>query len=886
MKSTEWPSQNVRETFLAFFEKKKGHRRLPSFPLIPVNDPTLLLIAAGMAPFKAEFAGIAKPASPRITTCQKCLRADDILQVGHTSRHHTFFEMLGNFSFGDYFKEEAILWAWELLTEDYKMPKEKLFVSVHTDDDEAYGIWEKKIGIPTNKLFRLADNFWGPVGPAGPCGPDSEIYYDRGIQNGCGKSDCKPSCENRNPSGESCDRFIEIWNLVFTMYHKDESGKLHELPKKNIDTGAGLERITMVLQGKKSPFETELFLPMIEALIPGGPKNRGETVASRIVADHLRAVVFMLADGVIPSNEGRGYVLRRILRRASLYRQNFSKAPTLSKLAPAVIGTMKPIYPELEKEKALILSSIETAENEFLQTLKIGNEFLLAEAASLKPAAGKTIVPGSLLFRLHDERGFPFELAKDLLESKGYGVDEEGFKREMNKQRERSRTGGPMTGAMKNTATAVTAHSPTLFLGYEKIESPVEIIELIKDEKPVPALAVNEEGIAVFNRSPFYPEGGGQVGDTGKLKGAGVLAAISDTQKNEGGIIFHYVSVSNGSLKKGMTVDASVDKERREEIRKHHTATHLLHAALRSILGTHVQQAGSFVNDQYLRLDFSHPQSLSDAELSTIERLVNEKIMANIELRVTVTSQEEAKKEGAIAFFGEKYGEKVRIVDVPEFSKELCGGTHVHRTGDVGPFSITRESAIAKGVRRIEAKAGRSGIDYHSSLQTLKQSLVKRLKAEESEVVSSVESILNDRQEKEKEIFRLREESARMKALRLAEKATKIDGIMCVFESVSGARKEELRVMADQLKHDLKSGIVLLISSENGKLSLVSAVTPDIISRGFSAVSFIKSACLAVGGGGGGRDDLAEAGGKDPSKIDQAFKNAIEVIRQKGKGSS
>lgn len=883
MQENRWSSRAVRETFLAFFEKK-GHRRLPSFSLIPVHDPTLLLIAAGMAPFKAEFAGIAKPVSPRITTCQKCLRADDIGQVGHTSRHHTFFEMLGNFSFGDYFKKEAVLWAWELLTQDYGMPEEKLYVSVHTDDDDAYRFWETEVKIPKNKIFRLADNFWGPVGLAGPCGPDSEIYFDRGVENGCGTAGCRPGCENKNPSGESCDRFVEIWNLVFTMYHKDEAGKLHELPEKNIDTGAGLERITMVLQQKSSPFETDLFLPVISEIIPNGPKSRQETVASRIVADHLRAVVFMLADGVIPSNEGRGYVLRRILRRASLYRQNFPKAPPLAKLADSVIQVMKPIYPDLEREKSRIFSAIDSAEQEFAQTLKIGNDFLLREAAALKPVDGKIIVPGALLFRFHDERGVPFELAKDLLESKDYIVDEAGFKREMDKQRERSQ-GKKSTDAMSRAFdNKLNALSPTFFLGYEKTESPVRVVEVLKNGNPVESMQAGDEGIAIFDQSPFYAEGGGQVGDTGLLIANDAEIRVLDTQKNEGGIFLHKVNVRKGTLKKGSTVHASVDKDRREEIRKHHTATHLLHAALRERLGAQARQAGSYVDAEYLRLDFSHPQALTDGEMSEIEALVNEKIMQDIELRTRVTSQEEAKKEGAIAFFGEKYGEKVRIVDVPDFSKELCGGTHVRRTGEVGPFSIIRESAIAKGVRRIEAKAGRSGIRYHASLQTLKQSLVKRLKSDETEILSAVETIVNDRQRKEKEMIKLRQELAKYEAERLAGKAVKIEGITCIFESVSGAAKEDLRVMADSLKDRLKSGIILLISSGNGKLSLVSGVTSDFVAKGFSAVSLIKTACQAVGGGGGGRDDLAEAGGKDPTKIDQAFKNVIEAIRQKGKG--
>ncbi len=885
-----WPSTKVRETFLEFFEKK-NHRRLPSFPLVPIQDPTLLLVAAGMAPFKAEFAGLVKPVAPRITTCQKCVRADDLEQVGRTSRHHTFFEMLGNFSFGDYFKEEAIVWGWELLTQHYQLSKEKLWVSVHTDDDEAYQIWNKKIGLPTSKLIRLADNFWGPIGPTGTCGPDSEIYYDRGEKYSCRKSDCRPGCENKNDRGESCDRFLELWNLVFTMYHKDEQGKLHELPQKNIDTGAGLERITMVLQGKDSPFETDLFKNLIEKINPHyeGSSDKAR-IASRIVADHIRAATFIIADNVLPSNEGRGYVLRRILRRARLYADEAgspsSRCPSLSSLARIVIETMKNIYPELSKSQNEIEEQIALADDDFLRTLNLGHELLREEIAAVK-SAGKTKLPGEVLFRLHDERGFPFELAKDIIVKEGLEVDEQGFLAEMAKQRERSRGTKAVTDVMAQALqTQLTNLPATIFLGYEHLEGEIKVLAIQNGDQTLEGLREGEEGIVVFDQSPFYAESGGQIGDTGALTWNGGRATVLDTQKSPGAIFFHRIQVKEGRLSSQASVHGEVDRSRREQIRRHHTATHMLHSALREILGPHVQQAGSYVSPEYLRLDFSHPKSLTEEELSRIETLVNEKISLNLSVQTKITSQEEAIREGALALFGEKYGDEVRIVQVNKFSKELCGGTHASRTGDLGLFVITKESSIAKGVRRIEAKTAKAGIAYLEELQSLRIGLTDRLKAEFSDLLPGIDLILTDKQEKEKEILRLKRQLAAHQALSLLSKVQTIGDIPVLLHTFENEDGQSLKNMADALKDKMKSGIVFLSSSLGGKVSLVCGVTPDLLKRGFSAVELVKSAAAVVGGGGGGRNDLAEAGGKDPAKIGGALDKVIEMIQSKSKKTS
>lgn len=869
MKS-DWPSRRVRSEFLDFFAGK-SHRVLPSFSIVPANDPTLLFTAAGMAPFKAEFAGVAKPVSPRIATCQKCLRADDVERVGHTARHHTFFEMLGNFSFGDYFKDEAIAWAWELLTRGYGLPADRLWVSVHTTDDEAYKIWNSKIGIPTDKLFRLSDNFWGPVGASGPCGPDSEIYYDRGGDASCGKNDCRPGCENTRPNGDPCDRFLELWNLVFTMYHKDESGKLHDLPKKNIDTGAGLERLTMVLQNAASPFETDLFSDTIATINPRYKNSPPEvSLATRIIADHVRAICVALADGVTPSNEGRGYVLRKILRRAFLYRQNIPAAPTLDRVAECVIEKMKSVYPELLSQRDSIVQTIKRSEEEFEKVLLIQSNRLLEEIeissqGAINPAR-KNKIEGATLFKYHDEKGLPFEFVKELLTAKGYEVDEAGFQAEMEKQRQRSRAASMFVNPQFDLVDKAIFSAGTEFVGRDQLETDATVSYVAKGP---------QKGLTwiFLDKTPFYAEGGGQVGDTGWIEFNKVRAEVLDTKKNEAGDILHLVRGTQFEI--GNQVHAVINIERRNQIRKHHTATHLLHAALRKILGPHVQQAGSFVCNEYLRLDFSHPQAMTEDELLKIEALVNEKVCENLEVRTVPKKREEALKEGALAFFGEKYDDEVRVVEVNKFSKELCGGTHAASTGELGSFIILKESSIAKGTRRIEAKTGHAAIEYLEKLQRLRFLMADRLKVDLDEIPDQLNLILNDRDEKGKQISKLNQKLAKAKVGEIKEES--IDNINVVLKSVSGNRSE-LRTMIDSLKQKLKSAIILLVGEQEGTLSLAAGVTSDLIDRGYSAIDIVKEACKSVGGSGGGRKDIAEAGGKDPEKINEAFRKVRTMI--------
>jgi alanyl-tRNA synthetase len=908
----QWDSRNVREKFLEFFENK-DHKRLPSFPLIPANDPTLLWVTAGMSPFKAEFAGIAKPVYPRITTCQKCLRADDIEKVGRTTRHHTFFEMLGNFSFGDYFKKEAIEWAWELLTHVYCLPQDKLFVSIYPKDEEAYRIWRDKIKLPEERIYRLEDNWWGPIGKTGTCGPDTEIYFDRGEKLSCGKPECKPGCENIKPSGEPCDRYIEIWNLVFTMYHKDEKENLHELPQKNIDTGAGLERLTMVLQNKDSPYETDLFKLIMEGLLgidypdnlTSQPKKN---YSARIVADHLRAVCFAIGDGVYPSNEGRGYVLQRILRRASLhFRTLFPGKTSLADYVDHIIGTYASFYPELDEKREIIIKTVRQGYEEYKKLLdtvgldlfhEIWNS-VQSQDGVVKLQNGIRIVPGEILFKYHDEKGLPFEVAKELLENDGFKVDEAGFQKEMEKQRERSRASRQGIVDLLDTAfenqgsnslsSSATILGPTEFLGYEKTESEGKILllqKLLENKKQEQTEILNQEekGILVLDKTSFYAESGGQVGDTGILRWETGEAEVLDTQKNEGGIFFHTVFIKKGGLKQGETVKAQVNRDRRKQIRKHHTATHLLHAALREILGPHVQQAGSYVCDTYLRLDFSHPHALTFEEIQKIEHLVNQKIQSNFQIETRITTPEKAKELGALAFFGEKYGEKVRAVLVNEFSRELCGGTHAESTGELGLFVLLKESSIAKGMRRIEARAGESAYQYYKELRTFAKKASESLKADDAapeNLGMQLDILFQEKKEDEKKIRMLQQERAAQQALSLKEKAESIAGITWISVKVETDGKEALRAMVDTLKKQIKSGIILLASVEKEKISLICGITPDLIQKGFSALELIKPVSKMLGGGGGGKADLAEAGGKEIKKIETAFQEAKKMVQEK-----
>ncbi|MCL5773372.1 MAG: alanine--tRNA ligase, partial [Firmicutes bacterium] len=758
-----WSSVELRESFLSFFRSKE-HLVLPSYSLIPLNDPTLLIIGAGMAPLKPYFKGDEKPPSPRIATCQKCVRADDIEHVGRTIRHHTFFEMLGNFSFGDYFKEGAITWAWEYLTEVMKLDKERLWITIHTDDDEAHKIWNEKVGIPAEKIVRLSDNFWGPVGPTGPCGPDSELCYDLGEELGCGKPDCKPGCD--------CDRFLEIWNLVFTGLNKNEKGGFEPLPKKCIDTGLGFERLLMVMQNKPTPYHTDLFEPFMRRLeeLSGRKHEKEDETAFRVIADHVRAVVFMLADGITPSNEGRGYVLRRILRRAVRFGKGLGlQADSFKNLVDPVIQVMGNIYTELKEKRDYIKKIISAEETGFERTLDQGTEILEGIISSVKKSGDK-VIKGEDVFKLYDTYGFPMELTRELAEEKGNIVDVEGFNKCLDEQKNRSGRQPLKIEAVHNARYAKTLETGfTLnstysgtpfgdwvsnfeFTGYKKIKEKTKIIALIKEGSFLQESSVVDEIEIILEKTPFYAESGGQMGDTGALKARGLLIKVLNTKKGHSDIHIHHCKVEKGRVEPGMEITAEVDRERRFEIMRHHTATHILQTALRNILGSHVAQSGSLVAPDRLRFDFSHFQAMTQNEIDKVEALVNAKIQESIPVKTFELKQDEAIKKGAIAFFGDKYGEVVRMVEVKGFSKELCGGTHVKNTGAIGSFKIVGESAIGTGLRRIEAVTGMSAIrtfrEYESALKTASSTL----KTAFSGVPSAIEKLKEESRTLEKKL--------------------------------------------------------------------------------------------------------------------------------------
>ena len=756
-----WSHRAIRDTFLKFFEGK-GHKVLPSFPLIPENDPTLLFVAAGMVPFKPEFAGKVKPKYKRVATCQKCFRADDIDNVGHTIRHHTFFEMLGNFSFGDYFKEEAITWAWELLTEVYKLDKSRLWISVHPTDEEAYNIW-RSLGVPEDRIIKLEDNFWGPAGKVGPCGPSTEILYDLGPEYG----DCRPE--------DDCDRYLELWNIVFTTYFKDSEGNYLDLPQKNIDTGAGLERLAMVLQGTQSPFDTDLFKPLMDRIEEFVKVKDAPISYRRIVADHVRASIFLLGDGAYPSNEGRGYVLRRIIRRASLYAKLLGiDKPFMKNLIDPVIEVFRGVYNEIIDRRDYIEKTLENEEKLFRKTLDKGLSYLERKLEELK-RSGVNVLPGEIAFYLYDTMGFPIELTKEIASSKGFEVDEEKFREELERQRERSR-------AAQEELTYKTASVPSKFtvkfVGYEKLRHETEVIGIlrIKDgnlELP-DELREGESGAIVLKETPFYGESGGQVGDQGYIRSEGGTFKVEDTQHNVEGFIVHIGKVESGTIKRGARVVAEVDEDRRRRIMGHHTATHLLHSALRKVLGPHVYQTGSLVAPDRLRFDFTHFAPLKEEEIKEIEDLVNRWILDDIPVVIEYKPLEQAKEEGAIALFGEKYSEIVRTVKTAKngevISYELCGGTHVSRTGQIGTFKITSERAVALGVRRVEAKVGLALLDHIRQTERTLHDLSKALKTSPNDLLVAVRELKEENEELKKELESLESKIASSVAEQLIRK--------------------------------------------------------------------------------------------------------------------
>ncbi|WP_457640128.1 alanine--tRNA ligase [Persephonella sp.] len=870
----------IRESFLDFFEKK-GHTRVKSASIIPETDPTLLFVNAGMVPFKNVFLGIEKKPYKRATSCQKVFRVsgkhNDLDNVGYTPRHHTFFEMLGNFSFGDYFKKEAIEFAWEYLTQVLQIPEERLLVSVFEEDDEAYQIWQKVIGLPEEKIHRMGveDNFWS-MGDTGPCGPCSEIYYDRGEEFGTPQLGAPDD-----------NRYLEIWNLVFMQYNRDETGKLTPLPNPNIDTGMGLERIASVMQEVSSNYETDLFMPVIrfaeevsgKEYNPDRPKSK-ETVAMRVIADHLRAITFLISDGVFPSNEGRGYVLRRILRRALRYGKELGiERPFLFEGVDVVIDMMKQPYPELVGNRGFIKGLVKAEEEKFIKTLKRGMD-ILYEIIEKAKKEGRHHITGKEVFMLYDTYGFPVDLVEDIARDNNFGVDIAEYYKLLEQQRERARASWKSQAKeVKQIYLQLKNKLPeNTFVGYEKLEvDDAKILSIIKEDRETDQLHEGETGEVVLDVTPFYPEKGGQVGDTGVIEGEGFLFEVLDTKTPTEGIIIHKGKVVFGNLKTGSVVSAKVDRERRQDIMRHHTATHLLHAALRNLLGEHVKQAGSLVHPDYLRFDFTHFEALSDEEIKRIEELVNSEIMANHPVVCREMPIDEALKAGAIAIFEEKYGDVVRVISAG-ISTELCGGTHVNRTGDIGYFKILSETAVGSGTRRIEAVAGRKAVEKSIKEHFLIKDVMKLLTAKEDQIIDRIEGLKLKVKELEKQIESIKKKSIVDRITQLL-KVEERDGFKLAYGKVENLQPNELRDLADVARSKLGSSVVMLASvdREKGKVNLIVAVSKELTDR-IKAGDIIRQVAQVLGGKGGGRPDMAQGGGTEINKIDEAFKRFTEIV--------
>ena len=875
-KQDRFSINNIRKEYLNFF-KSKGHLTEQSFSLIPKNDKSLLLIGAGMAPLKKYFTGAEVPPAKRMATCQKCVRTGDVENVGLTARHLTFFEMLGNFSFGDYFKEEAVEWAWELLTDVLKIDKDRLWVTVYLEDDEAENIWHTKVGIPMERIVRLGkdDNFWElEVGPSGPC---SEIYYDTGDTRGCGSPDCKPGCD--------CNRYIEIWNLVFTQFDKDEQGVYHPLPNPNIDTGMGLERVAAVLQDKPTVFDVEPLNFIVNKVseicsIPYG-QNKQSDIAMKIICDHSRAATFMIGDGVIPSNEGRGYVLRRLIRRAIRKGKSLGiHNEFLTKTAKVVIDNWKEAYPELSEKESYILKVVSLEEERFKITIDQGLELLIKEIQILKETNKKEL-DGKVAFKLYDTYGFPSELTEEILKENGFSLNKEQFNEVMEEHRQMARDARKSTGASGWKENDFTLNTDkTIFAGYNNLEELSEVIAIVAGSEQVNTINEGQAGIVVLDKTPFYAEGGGQTGDTGEFIADGMLSNVTDTKKFNHDIYLHETSVVKGSISVGDTITAKVNADKRKNTAKNHTCTHLLHKVLKQMLGDHVNQAGSYVSEDRLRFDYTHFEAVDHETLKEIEKRVNEAILSDYLVKTDVLSMEEAKKTGATALFDEKYEEMVRVVSVGDFSKELCGGTHIDETAKIGMFKIISEGSIASGVRRIEAITGRAAINYLQELDKITDELSISMKTTKDELISKVNLLKKEAKDKEKEIQKLNNEILKCNISEFLDKYEEINGIKLFALVFKDKDANSLREIADRIKDRNESCAVILASDLGDKVLFVSAVTKDLVKSGIHAGNMVKEAALIAGGGGGGRPDFAQAGGKFPEKIDEAINAVRKQISQ------
>ena len=860
----------IRKAYLDFFESKK-HLKLHSFSLVPENDPSLLLIGAGMAPLKPYFTGKLVPPSYRVTTSQKCIRTGDIDNVGRTARHHTFFEMLGNFSFGDYFKKEAITWAWEFLTEVLELDTNKLYVTVYPEDEEAYDIWHNIVGLADERIFKLEDNFW-EIGE-GPCGPDSEIFYDLGPERGCGKPTCNVGCD--------CDRYLEIWNLVFTQFNKTKDGSYEPLEKKNIDTGAGLERLASVIQQKESNFETDLLFPIMQRVIDvchGDYNNKEQKIAVKVIGDHIRAVTMMIGDGILPSNEGRGYVLRRILRRAVRFGRVLGiEEAFLADLVDIVIDMYKEAYPELAERKELIKTVIATEEAQFSATLAQGLELL---NAMIEDVDGTGVLAGEKVFKLYDTFGFPVELTEEIVQEHGMTIDHDGFDKEMKAQQERARAARAKVSAKVATPDTTGLDQSALVKDENAVNARVVLIGI--DGAAVERAEKDTAITIILDKTPFHAEGGGQIGDTGYITGPSGKAEVTDTKSLANGLTYMIAIVTEGSLSKGDEVDITVDKVRNLDIARNHTATHLLQAALRKVLGTHVNQAGSLVTPERLRFDFTHFSPMTNEELAEVEKEVNRQIMKNVDLEIEEMPVDDAIKKGAMALFGEKYGDIVRVVNVPGFSCELCGGSHVPNTSVIGSFRIVGESGTGTGIRRIEAVTGKAAHERAVADAVLLQEAATLLKSKEADIPAKIEQLLTALKEAEREVAQLSHKLATSSLDDILAAKEEIHGVSVTAASVTADSAEGLRDMADMVL-DKVGGIVLLGAVQGDKVSFVCKVDKELTKQGYHAGKIVKAAAVAAGGGGGGRPDMAQAGGKDPQKLEEALKAGKEAVQGAGK---
>lgn len=863
----------IRQKYLDFF-KERGHLVLPSASLIPHDDPTLLLIGAGMAPFKPYFTGKVKPPATRITTCQKCVRTGDIENVGRTARHHTYFEMLGNFSFGDYFKKEVIPWAWEFLTKVLELPADKLWITVYPKDQEAYDLWHDVCGVPAERIVKLEDNWW-EIASGGPCGPDSEIHIDLGEERGCGSPDCGPGCD--------CGRFLELWNLVFTQYNKEADGSYTPLQHKNIDTGLGLERVASVLQEKPSNFETDLIFPIIEyaCKVSGKTYNADpkDDISLKVIADHARSVTFMIGDGILPSNEGRGYILRRVLRRAIRHGRLLGiRKEFLVGAADLVIDMYGDHYTDLREKKSYIEKVIAMEENSFLQTLEQGTDLLNQKIDAMRKA-GSTVLNGEDAFQLYDTFGFPWELTEEILEEQGFTMDKEGFEKAMEAQRERAR-------AARNDKEGkpVLYETRHLKLGNLTVDEAskngkVAAIFPAHDTQPIQNAKSGDELAVILTNTAFHAEGGGQLGDTGRLVSDKGIFNVTDTKKLPDGYTIQLGTLEQGTLAVGDEVEFEVNLKRRGDIARNHTATHLLHAALKQVLGSHVNQAGSYVGPDRLRFDFSHFSPLTEEELAQVEDIVNEKILDAVDVEISQQDLEKAKEMGAMALFGEKYGKIVRVVNVPGYSMELCGGVHVSNTSHIGLFKILSESSVGAGVRRIEAVTGRGALAYTRELEDLIGEASAAVKGRPNNLVTRINALQEDLRAEKHRADEMEKKLVAAQAASVTADAKEVKGVPFLAQEVKVQDVDALRKMGDTLRDKTGGVVVLAAPMSADKVNILVMAPKEAVQKGIHAGKIAKGVAQAMGGNGGGRPDMAQAGGKDASKVQAGLAKALELVK-------